>query len=95
LELANPNALLEKILEFFTPEFEGKKIQVKTEFCENEVRVLLDPKLFREVVVNIAQNSIAAIEEKANSGIVCDEKNSDSKEFRGVFAVRTATKNDK
>lgn len=95
LELVNPNALLEKILEFFTPEFEGKKIQVKTEFCENEVRVLIDPKLFREVVVNIAQNSIAAIEEKANSGIVCDEKNSYSKEFRGVFVVRTATKNDK
>lgn len=95
LELVNPNALLEKILDFFTPEFQGKDIQVKTEFCENEVRVLLDPKLFREVVVNIAQNSIAAIEEKRGNKIARYEKNSDSKEFRGVFAVRTAAENDK
>ncbi len=109
LELANPDSLLEKIIEFFTPEFEGKGIQVKTEFRGQDVRVLLDPKLFREAVVNIAQNSIAAIEEKfggvassaqgdsaeSADGSGGDESGGKADGTRGVFEIRTATENDK
>ena len=95
LELLNPNALLEKIIDFFAPEFSGKNIQVRTEFCESEVRVLLDPKLFREVVVNIAQNSIAAIEEKFGKKIAVAKNDSGVKGFRGEFVLRTATEDDK
>lgn len=95
LELVNPNSILEKILDFFTPEFNGKHIQVKAEFCENEVRVLLDPKLFREAIANIAQNSIAAIEEKMNDKAACAEKNSGAEGGCGLFAVRTVAENDK
>ena len=95
LELANPNSILEKIVEFFTPEFNGKKIEVKTEFCENAPRVLLDPKLFREAIINIAQNSIAAIEEKFNNTIISGTENSVMESPGGVFVVRTASENDK
>lgn len=93
LELVNPNSLLEKIVEFFAPEFNGKKIEVKTEFCENAPRVLLDPKLFREAIINIAQNSIAAIEEKFNNTIISDNPVVES--AGGIFVVRTAAENDK
>lgn len=92
LELVNPNSLLEKIVEFFAPEFSGKKIEVKTDFCENPPRVLLDPKLFREAVINIAQNSLAAIEEKFNNTIISGNPVVESP--GGVFAIRTAAEND-
>ena len=67
LELKDPDKLLERFRDFFLPEFQQKKIRFTTRLCNKSVRLLIDEKLFREVIVNLTQNAIAAIDEK-NSG---------------------------
>ena len=64
LELVDPNKILENFISFFSPEFTQKHIKLESKLSENSVRLLLDAKLFREVIVNLAQNSISAIEKK-------------------------------
>lgn len=64
LELVEPNALLERFISFFRPEFTEKHISVVTSFCPNCPRLLVDQKLFRELIVNLAQNALAAITER-------------------------------
>lgn len=68
LELVNPNVLLGQLVAFFMPEFTEKHVAVETHFCKDCPRLLLDQKLFREVVVNLAQNALAAITERFPSG---------------------------
>ncbi len=64
LELSNPNVILEQFVSFFKPEFTEKKIELESNFCENCPRLLIDEKLFRDVIVNLAQNALAAIEKR-------------------------------
>lgn len=83
LELLQPNPLLEKFAEFFRPEFEQKNVAVKLDLCQDEARLLLDQKLFREIVANLAQNALAAIQEKFGG------------EAGGLFEIHSALKDDK
>ena len=83
LELLQPNPLLEKFAEFFRPEFEQKNVAVKLDLCQDEARLLLDQKLFREIVANLAQNALAAIQEKFGG------------ETGGLFEIHSALKDDK
>ncbi len=64
MTLTDPNKLLSQFISFITPEFTEKHIEIDYNLCEKCPRLLLDEKLFREVIVNLAQNSIAAIEER-------------------------------
>ncbi len=64
MSLSNPDALLEKIAGFFMPEFESKGVGVVLRLCKASPRLLIDEKLFRELVINLAQNALAAIEER-------------------------------
>lgn len=67
LELIHPNEILAKLLDFLKPEFEKENINLDIELCKNDIRLLLDEKLFREVIVNLSQNAIYAVNEnKAN-----------------------------
>lgn len=83
LELIQPNPLLKQFAEFFEPEFSSKNAQVKLALSEESPRLLIDQKLFRELVTNLAQNSLAAIQEKfaQTSG--------------GLFEIRSAIKDNK
>ena len=64
LELLQANPLLRKFADFFRPEFASKNVELKTELCEDDARLLIDQKLFREVLANLAQNALFAIQEK-------------------------------
>ena len=64
LELVQPNALLQQFVSFFRPEFNAKHIALVTKFCDDSPRLLLDQKLVHEVIVNLAQNALAAITER-------------------------------
>lgn len=64
LELVNPNKIIDDLISFFKPEFDDKNISIEKKLCENPTKLLIDEKLFREVIVNLAQNSVAAIQEK-------------------------------
>lgn len=66
LELKEPDKLIENLISFFKPEFKDEGIEVLFKPSESGVRILLDEKLFRDVVMNISQNSLAALKSKFN-----------------------------
>ena len=57
----NPVKLLNLYVEFFKPELEDKNINLKTAFLENSPKILLDEKLFKQVLINLVQNAIVAM----------------------------------
>ena len=91
LELVNPNKILGEFISFFTPEFTEKHIKLDSDLCACEVRVLLDAKLFREVIVNLSQNAIFAIEKKFG----VDEDSSESERVSGTIQIRSKIENDR
>ena len=68
LELKEPDKLIDGLVSFFKPEFNREGIEVIFKSSESGIRILLDEKLFRDVIMNISQNSLAALKSKYNSG---------------------------
>ncbi len=64
LQLKEPDKLVENLVSFFKPEFNREGIEVIFKSSESGKRILLDEKLFRDVIMNISQNSLAAIKSK-------------------------------
>ena len=58
----NPVKLLNSYVAFFKPELEEKNIKLKTDFLENSPKILLDEKLFKQVLINLVQNAIVAMD---------------------------------
>ena len=59
------SALLKTFADFYRPEFELKNIELDINLLQNPPKLLLDEKLFKQVIINLMQNSIAAM---ANGG---------------------------
>ena len=68
LELKEPDKLIEGLVSFFKPEFNREGIEVVFRPSDSGKRILLDEKLFRDVIMNISQNSLAALKSKYSSG---------------------------
>lgn len=85
LELKNPGKLLNTIADFFAAEFTNDKIQLKINIDENDSKIMLDEKLFREVIINLSQNALAAIKTRK-------EKETDPN-YEGYYGIN-ATIND-
>lgn len=64
LELLHPNSIIEKLIDFLKPEYEKEQIQLKLSLCPEDTRLLIDEKLFRDVLLNLSQNAIHAVNEK-------------------------------
>ena len=64
LELKDPDKLIDGLVSFFKPEFNREGIEVIFKNSENGKKILLDEKLFRDVIMNISQNSLAALKSK-------------------------------
>ena len=84
LELKEPDKLIENLVSFIKPEFNREGIEVIFNSSESGKRLLLDEKLFRDVIMNISQNALAAIKTKYN-GIHSDAK----------FCISTSVKENK
>lgn len=67
LELLYPDKLIKKMLEFFKPEFDKENVLIDLSLNCEEIKILLDEKLFREIIINLCQNSIHAIKENSNN----------------------------
>lgn len=100
--LCEPDSLVERTVMLFKPEFISKGVSVDLSLCRTSPRLLIDEKLFKEVIVNLSQNALAAILER----FPCDtvdlrgfEKDGgdvrDSSVQRGSFVIESAVKNDK
>ena len=85
LQLKKPGALIQNIAEFITPEFHDNDIGVKVVVKDNESRLLIDEKLLRDVMLNLAQNALAAIKTKQT-----DEDN-----YQGEFSIECASADNK
>ncbi len=95
MELAEPDALVEKTVSFFLPEFESKCVNVVLRLCKASPRLLIDEKLFREVIVNLAQNALAAIQERFPVREVPKEEHSGCTTYRrGELVLESFVKND-
>lgn len=90
--LVKVNTLLTDFIGFIAPEFNEKKIKVESKLCKEDPKLLIDEKLFREVLVNIAQNALAAIEERFRTSI---KTNAFEEVFFGKILIKTETKDDK
>lgn len=63
MELLDPDSIIEKTAGFFAPEFEQKKLSLNLELSSKKQDLLIDAKLFREVLVNLFQNAAAAMKD--------------------------------
>jgi two-component system, sporulation sensor kinase E len=91
LELIDIDRLIHDVASFIIPEFHNYHIMVHVRACKNIVRLLIDEKLFKEVFINIAQNAIAAIQERYPD---CG-KDSANPKCQGMFEITTFLKDDK
>lgn len=64
LELKDPDKLIDGLVSFFKPEFNKEGIQVDFRESAGQKKILLDEKLFRDVIMNISQNALAALRTK-------------------------------
>ena len=87
LTLSEPNAILQNICDFFAPEFNKSHILMKLDFTSENKRVLIDEKLFRQVIINIAQNALAAIKSKFP---LCEEENPENLDMPGMITFKTS-----
>ena len=64
LELKDPDKVIQNLVTFLKPEFNKNGIEVEFTEGSSGKRIMLDEKLFRDVIMNISQNSLAAIKSK-------------------------------
>ncbi|MFA6856404.1 MAG: ATP-binding protein [Treponema sp.] len=91
LELLDIDRIIHDAAVFITPEFHNYHIMVHVRTCKNSVRLLIDEKLCKEVLINIAQNAIAAIQERYPD---CGKDSANAK-CQGMFEITTFLKEDK
>ncbi len=61
LELTDIASLIKTFIPFFEPELEEQHISIETKLPEFLPSVMIDQKLFKQVLINLVQNSIAAM----------------------------------
>lgn len=64
LELKNPDKILSDLVVFLKPEFTKAGVKINFNPSGSSQRIMLDEKLFREIFINLSQNSLAAIKAK-------------------------------
>lgn len=61
MELADPTKLITNFTDFLNAELTEKHITLEMELMPSSPQIMVDTKLFRQMLVNLAQNSIAAM----------------------------------
>ncbi len=89
LQLKKPSALIQNIVDFFTPEFHDNDINVKLIIKDAESRLMLDEKLLRDVIINLAQNALAAINQKK------ENLGAKASKYTGEFTIECASADNK
>ncbi len=87
LELKNPIDTINNSVIFIKPEFSKENIEIICNFNASSEKILIDEKLFREVIMNLAQNSLAALKSKFNKDTSHIQK--------PVFSVNTFVQENK
>ena len=69
LELKDPDKLILGLADFLKPEFKKEGISVEFKPSDSGKKIMLDEKLFRDVIMNLAQNALAAIKSRRDDVI--------------------------
>lgn len=85
LELLNPEKIIEKTLEFYESEFDAKGVKLVSKLSGENTHLLIDDKLFREILVNLLQNALSAIQ---------SQNNLKTEEKKGEIVIHSEYKND-
>lgn len=75
LEPVNPNAIIISLMEFLKPELEKASVELKLEMIEKPPNLMLDVALFKQVIMNLAQNAVDAMKNGGILGIYTQVKN--------------------
>ena len=67
LELKEPDKLIAALVDFLKPEFKKEGFSVDFKGDGKGKRIMLDEKLFRDVIMNLAQNALAALKSSKNT----------------------------
>lgn len=86
LTLSDPEEILSSICDFVSPEFNKSHVLLKMELLKEKKRIMIDEKLFRQVIINIAQNAFYAVKAKFSG---CTEENTNSQEMPGIVIFKT------
>lgn len=86
LTLSDPEEILSSICDFVSPEFNKSHVLLKMELLKEKKRIMIDEKLFRQVIINIAQNAFYAVKAKFPA---CTEENTNSQEMPGIVIFKT------
>lgn len=62
--LVNPVIVLKKLEDFLLPEFNRYNVSISIVSEKEGTKLLIDEKIFREMILNLVQNAFAAIKEK-------------------------------
>jgi len=92
LELKNPDKLIGAVVDFFSPEFKKNGVDVKFIESGSNQRIMLDEKLFREVILNLSQNALYAIKAKFRNVKQFEEKSDFSS---GIFKIENSIRENK
>lgn len=84
--LSDPEEILSSICDFVSPEFNKSHVLLKMELLKEKKRIMIDEKLFRQVIINIAQNAFYAVKAKFPG---CTEENTNSQEMPGIVIFKT------
>lgn len=61
MELIDPNTIITRIINLFNPEFQENKIQLLCNLTDIDKKLLIDRKLFKEVLANLFNNAKSAL----------------------------------
>jgi len=86
LELKAPGTIIENMCNFIKPEFNNSNFDVLFEDSTGGAKIMIDEKLFRDVMMNFATNALAALKSQV--------ENSDSN-YKGTFKVVSYTRDNK
>ena len=92
LELKDPDKILSDLVVFLKPEFNKSGIKMNFDPSGKSQRIMLDEKLFREVVINLSQNSIAAIKAKYPE---CKENSCINENVEPMFSIQSSLEDNK
>ena len=89
LELKDPDFIIKNIIDFLTPEFNKSGVEVEYKPSAVSKRILIDEKLFRDAIMNLSQNALAAM--KMRFELAGDEFDpaDENREFLGLFKIES------
>lgn len=90
--LVDPYLILKKLVDFLSPEFNSHRVSFTVKNPNSTAKLLIDEKIFREMIINIVQNAFAAIKERFPE---CKNEDLQNDEFIGKISIRISVKFDK